>query len=146
MSVCLRSAVMDTDLILSTIDDSRRSETAVFDPSESDHGPIAPNTHDCALDEPAEFFPNIGVVGVTLCPQRNRAASAAVKATAGMPSSAVSMGSRYPKADELCRCSIAESSEIACSTVKHPTERRRNSATWLNVPSAAPRSRARARM
>src|SRR5215471_18077786 len=63
MSVCLRSAVMDTDLILSTIDDSRRSETAVFDPSESDHGPTAPNTHYCALDEQAEFFPYICVVG-----------------------------------------------------------------------------------
>jgi len=62
MSVCLRSAVMDTDLIPSTIDDSCRSETAVFDPSESDHRPIAPNTHYRALDEPAYFFPHIGVV------------------------------------------------------------------------------------
>src|SRR5271166_989420 len=55
MSACLRSAVIDTDLIPSTIDDSRRSETAAFDPRESDHRPIMPNAYDRALVEPIEI-------------------------------------------------------------------------------------------
>ena len=62
MSVCLRSAVMDTDLILSTINDSRRLETAVLDPSESDYHPIVPHTHDRAVDAPGNLYPPITVV------------------------------------------------------------------------------------
>src|SRR6516164_7141371 len=62
MSACLRSTVMDTDLILSTIDDPRRSDTAVFDPSERDYRPIMPNAYDRTVDVPGDVCPAVGVV------------------------------------------------------------------------------------
>ena len=58
--------------------------------------------------------------GVIACPWRNRAASAAVKASAGMSSSAVSIGSRCSEAARLCPSATAKSSEIACASVKRP--------------------------
>src|SRR5204862_229815 len=84
--------------------------------------------------------------GVTGCPWGNRAASLAVKARAGMSSSTVSIGSRCPEAARLCPSARAESSEIACFSVKLPTASRRSSTTCPSVPSASARSRARERI
>src|SRR5215831_11205943 len=52
MSACLRSAVIDTDLILSTINDSYRPEAAVFNLRERNQYPLEPNARDRALGEP----------------------------------------------------------------------------------------------
>src|SRR5579884_2891768 len=75
-----------------------------------------------------------GVEGRTRCPWRNRAASAAVRAKAGMSSSAVSIGSRCPEAARLCRSEASESREIARASVNGPTESRRSPATRPTVP------------
>ena len=97
---------------------------------------VAPGTDDRAVFEPRRA-PVAASCGVTGCPWRNRAASAAVKASAGMSSSTVSIGSRCPEAARLCPREIAKSSEIACLSMNRPTLSRRNSTIWPSVPSAS---------
>src|SRR5689334_5200270 len=54
MSACLRSAVIDIDLVPSTIDDSHRPNATLFDPSQRDQSLILPGADDCTLIKPAE--------------------------------------------------------------------------------------------
>src|SRR5208282_2526966 len=62
MSACLRSAVIDTDLTPSAIDDPRRLETAVFDLGQGDHRLVVPNTDNRALVEPVQMRPYANLV------------------------------------------------------------------------------------
>src|SRR5215469_10432764 len=62
MSACLRSAVIDTDLILSTINDSYRPEAAVFNLRERNQYPLEPNARDRALGEPVKTCPYLAIL------------------------------------------------------------------------------------
>src|SRR6516164_5815218 len=62
MSACLRSAVIDTDLTPSAIDDPRRLETAVFDLGQSDHHLVVPSADNRTLVEPVQMRPYANIV------------------------------------------------------------------------------------
>src|SRR5215471_7716786 len=62
MSACLRSAVIDTDLSPSTINDSRRSKSAVFDSGQSDHRLVVPSAYDRTLIKPLKPRPYATIV------------------------------------------------------------------------------------
>src|SRR6516162_343205 len=62
MSACLRSAVIDTDLTPSAIDDPRRLESAVCDLGQSDHHLVVPDANDRTLVESIQMRPCANIV------------------------------------------------------------------------------------
>src|SRR5215468_10642426 len=54
MSACLRSAVIDIDLVPSAINDPHRANEAIFDPSQRNQSLVVPGANYCALLQPVE--------------------------------------------------------------------------------------------
>ena len=140
ISACLRSGVIDIGISLQRLmmRTGRSAPSSIRANATTE--PVVPRADERALVNRC----SIGLAerrsrrsrSVIRCPWRNRAASAAVKASAGMSSSAVSIGRRCSEAARLCPSDRGRSSEIACASVKRPTCSRRSSAIWPSVPSA----------